>query len=165
MSIDALIDDILVREGGFVNHPSDRGGPTHYGITQATLSRWRKAPVTVEDVQALTIEEARAIYRYDYIERPGFLRIPDERLRALLVDWGVHSGPQTAIRALQRVLGVRQAGVIGPLTMAALETRPAADVYASVLRWRGLWMADILQRDPKQRAFAAGWLRRLMEFV
>ena len=58
MSIDALIDDILVREGGFVNHPADRGGPTHYGITQATLSRWRQQPVTVQDVQALTLEEA-----------------------------------------------------------------------------------------------------------
>ncbi len=63
------------------------------------------------------------------------------------------------------VLGVRLDGVLGPQTLAALETRPAADVYASVLRWRGLWMADILQRDSKQRAFAAGWLRRLMEFV
>lgn len=165
MSIDALIDDILVREGGFVNHPADRGGPTHYGITQATLSRWRQQQVTVQDVQALTIEEARAIYRHDYIERPGFLRIPDERLRALLVDWGVHSGPQTAIRALQRVLGVRPDGVLGPVTLAALKTRPAADVYAVVLRWRGLWLADLLQRDPQQRAFAAGWLRRLMEFV
>ncbi len=120
MSIDALIDDILVREGGFVDHPADRGGPTHYGITQATLSRWRQQPVTVQDVQALTLEEARAIYRHDYIERPGFLRIPDERLRALLVDWGVHSGPQTAIRALQRVLGVRLDGVLGPQTLASL---------------------------------------------
>ena len=144
-------------------------GAGHYATDARAKGEARafvlRAPFAHATFRIRNIEEARAIYRHDYIERPGFLRIPDDRLRALLVDWGVHSGPQTAIRALQRVLGVRPDGVLGPLTLAALQTRPAADVYASVLRWRGLWMADILQRDPKQRVFAAGWLRRLMEFV
>ena len=44
--VDDLISDIIRREGGYVNHPDDRGGPTNYGITQATLSEWRRQPVT-----------------------------------------------------------------------------------------------------------------------
>jgi lysozyme family protein len=60
---DAILAAILRREGGFVNHPADRGGPTHYGITQATLQAWRGRAVSEEDVRALSVEEAKAIYR------------------------------------------------------------------------------------------------------
>jgi len=39
--IDHLIDDLIAREGGFVDHPADKGGPTHWGITQAVARRHR----------------------------------------------------------------------------------------------------------------------------
>lgn len=168
MTIDALIDDLLVREGGFVNHPADRGGPTNYGITQATLADWRKAPVTVEDVQRLTEAEARAIYQRQYVEAPGFDRIADPQLKALLVDCGVHHGLVRAriwVRTLQKLGGLTADGVIGPVTVAAI-TKVGPDlVRRELLRLRGHFVAGILQRDPKQRVFAAGWLRRLLEFL
>ena len=52
-----IVDDVLRREGEFVQHPADAGGPTKFGITQATLADWRHAPVTASDVSALTIDE------------------------------------------------------------------------------------------------------------
>ena len=36
--IDAMITDVIRREGGYVNHPADKGGPTKYGITHKTLT-------------------------------------------------------------------------------------------------------------------------------
>ena len=60
MSLDAMIDRLLEREGGFVNHPADRGGATNWGVTQGTLAAWRGYPVSVADVHALTRDEARA---------------------------------------------------------------------------------------------------------
>jgi lysozyme family protein len=64
-AIDTILDEIIRREGGYVNHPADRGGPTKYGITAQTLGRWRKLdrPATATEVKALTETEARAIYR------------------------------------------------------------------------------------------------------
>ena len=51
MTTDSLITDIIEREGGFVDHPSDRGKATRFGITLATLSDYRKSSCTVEDVR------------------------------------------------------------------------------------------------------------------
>jgi len=72
--IDAILDRIIRREGGYVNHPADRGGATNFGITAQTLGNWRKLgrPATVAEVMALTETEARAIYRQQYIAGPGF---------------------------------------------------------------------------------------------
>ena len=165
MTTDDIIDDVLRREGGFVDHPADRGGPTHYGITQPTLARWRGRAVSVDEVRSLTAQEARDIYRALYVERPGFAAIQDDRLRALLVDWAVHSGALRVVRAVQRLVGVTPDGQLGPVTLAAIHTALPQGLYAQVVRARGAFLADLLQRDPSQRVFAAGWLRRLMEFV
>ena len=63
--IDTILDEIIRREGGYVNHPADRGGPTNFGITAQTLGSWRKLgrPATTAEVRALTEAEARAVYR------------------------------------------------------------------------------------------------------
>lgn len=164
MTIDSILDDILAREGGYVDHANDRGGCTNMGITLATLYDWRGRPVTCDDVQRLTRDEARAIYRELYVTRPGFDTLPAGRLQALLIDWGVHSGPRTAIRALQRVLHITADGVLGPKTRAAAAAA-SPEIYRLLLQSRGEYIAGILQRDASQRVFAAGWLRRLLEFL
>src|SRR5690606_7789917 len=60
------LEHVLQVEGGFVNHPADKGGATKFGITRATLAAWRTRPVSVEDVQRMNREEAAAIYRKRY---------------------------------------------------------------------------------------------------
>lgn len=167
MTTDAILDEILRREGGYADRAEDRGGPTNYGITAATLGQWRKLgrPATRAEVKALTLADAREIYTQQYVISPRFDRIPDHDLRALLVDFGVHSGPARAVKALQRALNVPADGVIGPQTLRALGRADKREVCRAVLRERGELIATILQRDPSQRVFAAGWVRRLMEFV
>ncbi len=167
MTAGEIIEEILRREGGYSDRIQDRGGPTNFGITAATLGAWRKMgrPASRAEVRALQIDEARDIYRQQYISAPRLDRVADERLRALLVDFGVHSGPVRAVKALQRAVDVPIDGVLGSVTLAALHARDAGVVYRDVLRERGELMAAILQRDKAQLIFAAGWLRRLMEFV
>jgi lysozyme family protein len=165
MTTDQILDDVLTREGGYVDHPLDRGSCTNYGITIHALADWRGRTVTCEDVRTLSRDEALAIYRELYVRRPGFEAVTDGRLRGLLVDFGVHSGPRAAIRALQAAIGAKADGILGSQTIAALNASDASRIYRIVLQARMSYIAGILQRDPSQRVFAAGWLRRLAEFI
>lgn len=165
--IDAVLDEILRREGGYVNHPADRGGPTRFGITAATLGEWRALgrAATREEVAALTEAEARAIYRERYISAPGFASITQPALLVLLVDAGVHSGSRRAVLWLQTALGVAADGVLGPKTRAALAAADQDALYGKVLGQRLRYLGRLITNDPAQAAFAAGWMNRLAEFV
>jgi len=164
-AIQFAVDGVIQREGGFVDHPSDRGGPTKYGITKATLERVRGRPVSVEEVRNLTRAEAEQIYKDIYIRRPGLNHIEDQGLFLLLFDSAVQHGSRTAVRFLQEVLGVPADGIIGPVTLHALHGRDLSMVYRAVLRERMLFYGRIISRNPSQAVFAAGWMSRLAEFV
>lgn len=167
MTTDQIIDDVLAKEGLFVDDPLDRGGPTKHGITAPTLARWRQAQVTLADIQALTADEARAIYRHLYIEAPGFAAaIPNERLLALVVDYAVLSGPEAATKALQRAIGIADDGVIGPQTKRLLQAQAGSpDVYKRLLADRIRHHCEIVLTNPSQRRFLRGWLNRCVSFL
>ena len=170
MTIDAILDDVIRREGRrFTSDPADRGGPTKFGITQATLSAWRGSQVTADDVRRLAEAEARDIYQRRYVEGPGFDTLPDP-LRAQVVDDGVLSGPRTAVRDLQRAstLGGERIAVdgrLGPQTRAAVERCGARVTHARLIQVRAERIARLVQRDPAQARFLRGWLRRVTAFV
>jgi lysozyme family protein len=168
VTADDIIDGVMEREGLYVNDPSDYGGCTNYGITFATLAAWRKTDhVTCEDVRLLTQAEARDIYRHLYIRQPGFEdAIRDDRLLALVVDFGVLSGPVTATKALQRALGVVDDGVLGAQTRRLLKAQEGSpDVYRKVLADRIRHHVEIVIRNPSQTRFLRGWLARLTGFL
>lgn len=161
-TVDSIIDAILAAEGGFVNHPDDRGGPTKYGITASTLSWWRNAPVTPLEVEHLTEAEARAIYHDRYIVQPGFLSLP-EPLRTVTVDWAVLSGPETAVRGIQRALGVPVDGKLGPVTISAARAVRARTAAVRVCAEQARQIGRIISNDHSQAVFAAGWMNRLAD--
>ena len=167
MTVDQMLDGVLEREGGFVDDPVDRGGPTRWGITQETLSAWRGVPVTREDVATLPIEDARRIYRQQYVEAPGFAAaIPDERLLALVVDYAVLSGPRAATQALQRAIGIADDGILGPQTLRLLQAQAGSvEVYRRLLADRIRHHVEIVLTNPSQRRFLRGWLNRLVGFL
>lgn len=162
MTIDALIDGIIAREGGFVDHKHDSQGATKYGITKGTLARWRGRHVTVEDVRRMDVGEARDIYRALYIDQPGFGTLP-EPLRLQVVDFGVNAGPTQAVKTLQRAVMVPVDGILGPVTRRAIA---AADVQAVARKFwqeRVRFHAHLAALRPSQFTFLDGWLNRCFE--
>jgi lysozyme family protein len=185
MKTDAqIIDEIIRREGSkYTDHPADRGGPTKYGITRATLQRYRNRTrpgvsvlVTAFDVQHLTEDQARTIYRDMFVVWPGFDRITNPALRGLVVDSGVQHGPDDPIAWLQTCAGVKVDGKFGPISAAAVNALPVRDVYAFVLAQRCMYYGELVTDDPvrvsatkagyrTQAENAKGWARRLGEFI
>lgn len=165
--MEMIIADILRREGGFVHHPADKGGPTNFGITAKTLGEWRTLgrPASPDEVRSLRATEAADIYKAMYITRPGFAFITNAALLGLLVDCGVHSGPTAAIKWLQKAVGVTQDGLIGPATRAAYSALDERAIYKAVLAERLRFLGRLITASPSQAAFAAGWLNRMSEFV
>lgn len=163
---DRIIDGLIAHEGGYVDHPADRGGPTKYGITRKTLAAWRKRAVTAAQVRTLTEAEAREIYRGAYLTGPGFDRIEDARLRAQVVDAAVLHGPGWAARRLQEVAGVRADGVIGPVTIRAVNFAGKMEALANRFAARRIRkLARIVARDPTQLPFLVGWIGRATSFL
>jgi lysozyme family protein len=100
--IDQLVDGLIEREGGYVNHPADKGGPTCFGITEAIA----RAHGFRGPMRQLPRNEAATIYRRLYWLRPHFDEIArrSARLAGELFDTGVNMGPAVAVTFLQRAL-------------------------------------------------------------
>jgi lysozyme family protein len=164
MTTREIIDSILAREGGYVDNPADRGGPTRFGITLATLAAWRGRPVTADDVRAMPESEARAIYAEQYIVRPGFDALPDP-LRGVVVDAGVNHGTERATRLLQRAVGVEVDGRLGPVTLAAVASVDVRRLAVRTCTERVRLFGRIITATPTQAVFAAGWLDRVADLI
>lgn len=139
MTVSAILNDVLAREGGWRDETPRPNAPpdpaTNRGITLPTLRTYRQqylgtptSETTLDDLRALTEDEAKQIYAVRYVQEPGFTEanIPCEPLRVQLIDFGINSGPARAIRWLQRVLklvwvGVEINGRMDAYTLAALE--------------------------------------------
>lgn len=182
--IEQMIAGILAREGGYVNDPSDPGGPTNHGVTMGTLRSLGldmngDGQITVADVQMLRTTDAARIFRAEYFERPGLHRLPDA-LQAPIFDMYVNAGGR-AVRLLQEVLIKFGAvldvdGAIGPITAAASHS-VAAEVGVQTLVdafgvERRNWYYDLADRRPASRRYAkrrdggkGGWIVRAEEFI
>jgi lysozyme family protein len=165
MSPEQIIDGILRREGGYVDHPADRGGPTKYGITQKTLSDWRGRAVSADDVKSLAEVEAREIFRERYMLAPKFHLVNDPKVRALAVDCAVNHGPQQAVKLLQLAARVFPDGILGLKTEAAVNRMAPTALYARLCAARIRFYGQIIRRDSTQHVFAEGWANRVAEFI
>ncbi len=167
--VECIINEVIERfEGGYSNHPADRGGPTNMGITLATLSEYLGRPASVDEVRSLSRAQAVAIYRSRYWNAAKIDLLP-LALQPVVFDTAVNMGPATAIRLLQRTLGdlgrrVPVDGVNGKVTSGVAERAVAelgaARVVNAFCDHRKRRYLDIIADDPTQDVFEGTWLRR-----
>lgn len=151
---------VLKWEGGYSDHPSDRGGKTNQGITQLVYDDWRLSQgLSRQSVIGLSNAERDAIYRSRYwdVIRGDDLPAPVD---LVLFDAAVNVGPRQAAKWLQRALDVIADGRIGPRTLAALEDRDTATIARSITDQRRDFYEGVVERDAGQAVFLKGWLNR-----
>lgn len=178
-----LADEIVAREGGFVNDPNDPGGATNFGVTIHTMRRLGldltgDGQVSEADVRALTRAQAVEIFLEHYHRKPGIGALP-EALQPSVFDMYVNAGAG-AVRLLQRLLvemgyDLDVDGVIGPQTIRSAEAAARAapdhiaDAYGIARRDYYYSLAD---QRPASRRYArrrnggkGGWILRAEEFL
>lgn len=173
MTIDRMLDELLTREGGYVDHPADRGGPTNFGVTEQVARAYGYSG----PMRSLPRATALDIYRRRYWVRPGFDRVAQRmpKLAEELFDTGVNMGPKSAAEFLQRSLNALNRGArdygdigvdgdIGPMTLTALDQFKSRRSNAELLLRRacdclqGARYIAIAEANPRQEAFVPGWL-------
>ncbi len=182
-SVQQIAEEIVAREGGFVNDRDDPGGATNRGVTIATLRRLGvdldgDGDIDIEDLKRLSKAKACEIFIEHYFRRPLLHRLP-EVIQPSVFDMYVNAGGN-AVKILQRLLcemGQRVAvdGCIGPQTEAAAHAawaaapRHLADAYGIARRNYYYSLADA---RPPLRKFACrrdggkgGWITRAETFI
>ncbi|MEM7723405.1 MAG: holin-associated N-acetylmuramidase [Pseudomonadota bacterium] len=182
-SVRDIADDIMRREGGYVNDPDDPGGATNYGVTIHTMRALGldldgDGDIDPQDVQRLSRTQAVDIFVEHYFTQPRIAQLP-EQLQASVFDMYVNAG-SNAVRILQTLLrdmglDIAVDGVIGPQTIraahAALGQAPdhLVDAYGIARRNYYYRIAD---RRPASRKYArrrdggkGGWIARAEEFI
>jgi lysozyme family protein len=174
MDVDELIDEVIGREGGYSNHPADKGGATRWGITEAVA----RAHGFAGDMRAFPREDAVRVHRRIYWLRPGFDLVAEHapKIAAELFDTGVNMGPAVAAGFLQRALNALNRGAtdyadipvdrrIGPATVAALkgfierrgETGETV-LLKAIEALQGERYLRLAEQRPANEAFLYGWL-------
>lgn len=162
---DYCLNFVLEREGGYSNDSVDRGGATHYGITQTTFDAYRKeAGLLTRSVFSITPDEVKGLYRVKYWTQAKCGLLP-EPLDLYVFDSAVNHGPRRAVKLLQRALGVDDDGLIGPKTVEAIHEEIKAgrlpELCRNFLAIRQDFYDQIIDSDPTQKKFANGWANRL----
>ncbi len=179
-NLDILAPFILSFEGGFVCHPLDRGGATNKGVT---LKTWQAAGISSGSCSrsgkrcgfdkngdgVIDVEDLKRITDRDVIElvmRPHFWdvcggdRLNSQSVANILVDWVWGSG-RAGIVNVQRMLGVKADGVVGPRTLEAINAADARGLFELIKEQRKVFLENIVKRNPSQKVFLKGWRRRL----
>ena len=174
MDVDGLIDEVIGREGGYSNHPADKGGATRWGVTEAVA----RAHGYRGDMRDFPRGDAVEVYRRIYWLRPGFDRVAEHapRVAVELFDTGVNMGPAVAAGFLQRALNALNRGGgdypdmavdrrVGDRTIDALKGFIARRGVAgetvllkAIEALQGERYLRLAEERPANEAFLYGWL-------
>ena len=166
--IELFAPKILQYEGGFVNDPNDRGGATNMGVTLAT---WQKVgydkdgdgDIDIDDIRLLSAEDAIIVLKLNYWNRWKADQILNQSIAEILVDWVWGSG-KWGIVIPQRLLNVKDDGIVGSTTIQAVNSVDQKSFHTSVFKARGIFILDLVKNHPEQKKFLNGWMNRLNNF-
>ena len=169
--IDKLLGEVLKIEGGYQETKEDRGNiirpdgtilGTNYGITPQVYAEYKGTSVDnlqPEDIKNITEQEAREIYKDKFYNRTRIKDINDENLRANVFDMGLNAGPRNAVKIIQKLLGAKEDGILGPQTLKKLNSVGVDNNVYSDKRLE--YYKSITDSTPNEQV---SWARRANHF-
>jgi lysozyme family protein len=156
---DVCLPLLLAHEGGYTNHPSDPGGPTNFGITIFDYRKYIKPEATAADVRAMTVEEAKRIYRTRYWDAQRCDELP-AGVDYAVFDYGVNSGIGRSGKVLRRLVKLPdRSSIVSDEVIVAVRVTDTATLAANICDER-LRFLQSLRTWP---VFGSGWSRRVAE--
>lgn len=161
-NFETCLREVLRHEGGWSNHSEDPGGITNLGVTKATYEDWVGHPVTEKIMRGLTVENVKPLYKTKYWDA---LRCDDlpYGVDLCVFDFGVNAGPNRAVRYLQRMIGAKEDGILGPHSLSLMN---------QFVRERGKIEAVTIYQDMRREyykllktfpTFGKGWMKRVRD--
>jgi len=149
---DRAFEIVVGFEGGYSNLSADPGGETKWGISS------RQYPD--EDIKNMTKDRAATLYYNDYWLPLQAFELPDD-IAIMLFDMAVNMGRGNAVVCLQRAVGVKDDGLLGPVTRAALKAKYGPQLLEEVTVERVMYYTS-LETFP---TFGLGWVRRSIRLL
>ena len=147
---------VLAHEGGYVNHPSDPGGKTNLGVTQRVWEDYVGHKVDEQTMRNLTKELVAPLYKSRYWDAVHGDQLPSGA-DYLAFDFAVNAGAFRSIKTIQRALNITADGVIGPVTVKAIQDTNAEDFINSFSAAKESFYRG-LSNFP---TFGRGWFNRV----
>lgn len=148
-------------EGGFAKHPADPGGATKWGVTLNTYRMYYGMYRTENDLKNMTEDQWNNIFIRGFWDRALATQIVSQSVANMLVDWGWNAGMKTAIKAIQRILGTTQDGIMGPITIGFINRAEPRDLFNKLYEARKNYYKDLILRRPSMAVFYKGWMNRI----
>lgn len=149
-------------EGGFVMDPDDPGGATNMGVTLGTFRVYFGTRQTVEDLKNITDGQWRIIMKA-YWNRCKADDIRNQSVAELFVDWHINAGGR-AIQKTQAAFGLKADGIVGPLTLGALNDPDSEKVFNRIKAARTSYYNRLVIENGSLKKFLRGWLNRVNSF-
>lgn len=151
------------KETGLANDPVDRGGLTMCGVTYATYATYcnkKNMRATESGLKNISYAVWLDILKTLFWDKCRADEITNQSLANILVDWVWASGI-TGVKRPQRILGVSVDGIVGPKTLAAVNSSDPSKLFAELHADRLKHFQEIVNRSPTQKKFLKGWNRRV----
>jgi len=151
---------LLHHEGGYVWHPEDPGGETNLGVTRAVYEQWVGRQVMDGEMKGLTVADVAPIYKTNYWDKiKGDDPMMPSGVDFAAFDWGVNSGTGRPAKVIQKYIGAKQDGAIGPRSLALVAENNPSDMIQYLYEQR----QKFYERLKTFETFGKGWTRRNQE--
>lgn len=177
MKFEEALKLVGLAEGGYSNHPDDKGGETCMGISRVAhpdseiwkmIDKWKERGNTnPKELTKLAkndphfVNLVNGIYRGLYWKPCRCEELPD-LWRYPVFSCAVNCGSKTAIRLLQKIVGTTADGIYGGKTTQAVSIYVRKDLFVD--KFCDLWCKyydQIVKHNPKQEIFLRGWKNRV----